>query len=618
MSPPLSRPRKTFLVIVSAGCLALPLLQAGCDGDADAADREVREHLAAAQEQAEAGVSAAPGVPEAYKKAVAVGAASPVAKVEALTRLADAERDRAVALMAEADRLEAEMLRLAGASNQQAARIQSNNTLAAGLAQLEPTKATQAIEQQRGAALGEQNPVWIEHETGPIHAQKGLEDQAGQLEGSIAELEGQSKDMAAQRSKRVGEAEQLEKQSDQAQGAQSAELFNQSVDARKQAADLGVQVEALDAKLLPLRQDLERVQANRQTIAKTIEMFGGQLQLTRQNWAKVQEQIAELQKLNQQIHGGANETAPAANTTAAAAPVAPSIVGKLRQINERVAQIDAKRSEAESLLKGALEKTGAAASSAATLVGSMSAQMSEQGAAQRPERTAWQRLSELHNPSRFKLRQATLQILLADIYRARAANLAVRANLQQVLAAALQPAKLSVPPEAGGANLKAESDAAKAASLAQYGEAETVLRDVIEASRSNDMMGEASKGAQLMQLVRLYAQAQADPQMAGSLAASARQLAAAGEQVNLPASALPSFVQDALELRAPPATGPATRPAGPALPAGGTAPAPGSPDPATNPGDAPPGTVTPPPAPSPETGSQPAPVAAPQPPPAAP
>ena len=87
-----------------------------------------------------------PNIPDAYQKAAGVANASPAAKVEALTRLAGAERDRAVALMAEADRMDAELLRFIGSTNRQAVRIQSNNTVVAGLSALEPTKARQATE----------------------------------------------------------------------------------------------------------------------------------------------------------------------------------------------------------------------------------------------------------------------------------------------------------------------------------------------------------------------------------------------------------------------------------------------------------------------------------------
>src|SRR5204863_9022910 len=98
----------------------------------------------------------------------------------------------------------------------------------------------------------------------------------------------------------------------QAQGQQSAELFGQSVDSRRQAADLSVQIEALEAKMMPLRQDLERTQAQQQAVAKTVETFGGQLQATQQGWQKVEAQVVELQNVNKQIlSSGGNEAAAA-------------------------------------------------------------------------------------------------------------------------------------------------------------------------------------------------------------------------------------------------------------------------------------------------------------------
>ena len=292
MSLPLIRLQKSFPVLLCASCLCLPLAQAGCDSGADGGDKQVRENLSEGEQKREAGISAAPAVPEGFKKAAAVANASPAAKVEALTRLAEAQRERAAALMAEADRLDVEMLRVVAAANRQAARIQSNNTLVAGLSRQEPAKVTQAIEQLRNAAQGADKPVWVEHESGSLQALKGLEEQSTQLQGQIAQLEGQQKDLATQRAKLIADAEQLEKQSDAAKGQQSTDLFNQSVDARRHAADLSVQADALEAKLLPLRQDLERTQANQQALAKAVEAFGTQLQSTQQGWQKIQEQIA--------------------------------------------------------------------------------------------------------------------------------------------------------------------------------------------------------------------------------------------------------------------------------------------------------------------------------------
>jgi hypothetical protein len=121
-----------------------------------------------------------------------------------------------------------------------------------------------------------------------------------------------------------------------------------------------------------------------------------------------------------------------------------------------------------------------------------------------------------------------------------------------------------------------------------------------------------------MQLVRLYAQAQADPQLASNFASQARALAAQGEQVQMPTTALPPVVQEALDLRAPatqPARGATTQPAGAATP-GATAPGTATPG-TTTPGTATPGTATPgttpgatPGATTPDAGDQPAPAGA--------
>jgi hypothetical protein len=209
---------------------------------------------------------------------------------------------------------------------------------------------------------------------------------------------------------------------------------------------------------------------------------------------------------------------------------------------------------------------------------------------------------DLHNPSRFKLKQATIQVLLADLYRGRAAELAALQDMTQLLTAALQGAQLQVPQEAAARNYQAEFEAAHKASLDTYKEAETLLTEVVEGSRSGDLAGDAARAGHLMQLVRMYAQAQADPQAGPGILANAKRMALQGDQVNVPVDSLPLFIQDALELRTP-TTGPTTRGAGATPPAGtgaGTPATPPSPAPGT--GDAPA------PAPAPGAGETPAPA----------
>ena len=89
-----------------------------------------------------------------------------------------------------------------------------------------------------------------------------------------------------------------------------------------------------------------------------------------------------------------------------------------------------------------------------------------------------------------------VDILLANLYRSRASDPDLRANMVQQLTAALQPADLKVPTEAGGADLASQRDAARQASLGLYGESEQLLGEVVEASAGGgDMVQTAAKAA---------------------------------------------------------------------------------------------------------------------------
>src|SRR4029450_12227860 len=96
-------------------------------------------------------------------------------------------------------------------------------------------------------------------------------------------------------------------------------------------------------------------------------------------------------------------------------PMAPSIAGKLAQLNALVAEIESRRTEAEGLLKSALGHTKDAGATAASLVRDLRSQLSGANNAQRPERKAWEQMTALNNPSRFKLKQATLDLARAAL-----------------------------------------------------------------------------------------------------------------------------------------------------------------------------------------------------------
>src|SRR4051812_26760943 len=87
MYQPLIRLHKSFPAVVTVCLLSLPLLQAGCEGDVDAADKQVRQQLSEGAQKTDAAVTSAPTVPAAYKQAAGVTKASPAVRVEALLRV---------------------------------------------------------------------------------------------------------------------------------------------------------------------------------------------------------------------------------------------------------------------------------------------------------------------------------------------------------------------------------------------------------------------------------------------------------------------------------------------------------------------------------------------------
>ena len=355
-------------------------MQSGCDNSSDRADRKVQEQidqsLAHATPKGEL-----PVVPTALTSAASDRNASPAVRAETNSWLAQAEVRRAAALLDRASREELAARRLISEINRLTARLQSNAAVIAGLQNLQPTQERAALEQHRGEIQGAKDPVWKKHETGALPGLKAVNERLASLQEQIGKLEQQSKDTAGQRGRLLAEAERLERESEGAAGQQSVDLYNRSTEARKKAADMGVQIDAVEAKLLPLRQDLQLAQGEKQQLTKAVEAFESRLQGTEESWKKVQQQIEALNALSKSLVGpnpgepqtppanfpaaeqaGASEdsstpapaTGPASRPAAkSGAPLSPgSLAGKLRWLSHLSKSVEAERTEAEGLLKG--------------------------------------------------------------------------------------------------------------------------------------------------------------------------------------------------------------------------------------------------------------------------
>ena len=643
-SPRLRLQRKSLPLLTAAvSCVALLGPQLGCDNASSVADRKVEAQVDESRGAAAPREGELPAVPAVLNQAITNSAASPATRAETLAWLGQAEVQRASALLDRAGRDEVAARRLISEINRLTARLQSNATVIAGLQKLEPSKERAALQETRGAIQGEQDPVWIKHETGALPALKGVEERLAALQDQIGKLEQQSKDLAGQRSRQLAEAERLERQSEEAKGQQSVDLFNQSAAARKKAADLGVQVDGLEAKLVPLRQDQQLAQNEQQQLTKAVQAFDARLQGADQNWKTVQQQIEALNALSKAIVGpnpnepaappddaaagagaggdaGASAAPAGGEEASAAAPAAPkpatrpggggaaaaawvtptSLAGKLRWLSHISKSIETQRGEAETLLNSALTHYKTAGDAARSLQDSLSKQMNAAGASQRPEKPSWQRLADLHNPSEYKLKQGAVQLMLAGLARDRAALLAARANVAKTLGPVLQANKVPAPPELAENNVEPQVAAAREASKKAYEEADALLTDVVE-NKSGDAMTRAARAGHALRLAGLYGRAQlaagSNPQEAAQWIAKAKQLATSAEGDLPAAAALPAVIQDVLELRAPPTT----TPPGGRAPGTPPAPAPTIRTPPTTPAPAPAPTTPTPAAPTPDT-----------------
>jgi hypothetical protein len=656
MSSPLNRlhvplPLKSS-VLLTAACLCLAAPQLGCENASGKADKTVEAQVDESRGQRTAS-GELPAVPASLTSAANNTQASPATRAETLALLGQSEVQRAAALLGRADREEVAARRVIAEINRLGARLQSNNVVVAGLQKLEPTPERTALQEHRGAVQGEKDTTWIKHETGSLPALKGVEERLTKLQDDIAKLEEQSKNLAGQRSRLIAEAERLERESEGVESKRSVELFNQSANARKKAADLGVQVDVIQAKLVPLRQDQQLALSEQQLLNKAVQAFDARLQGTEENWKLVQKQIDDLQAASKALVGpvpnepaappaefasaaggaaGAQPEAegaavPAAAATPArgpttrpsaaraggAAPAGPavpvSLAGKLRWLSSLTKSIETQRGDAEALLTSALSHYTAAGTAASSLAADLQKQMGVAGANQRPEMPSWKRLSELHNTSEYRLKQAAAHLMLAGLQRDRASLLAARSSTAKAIAPAIQAAKVAAPLELAEQNVEAEVAKARDASAASYKEADELLNGIVEA-KNNDAMIRAAKAAHELRLASLYGQAQLaagyKPDLAAQLMKQAKQVAAQGmETVEVAPTALPAFLQDVLEIRpATPATAPA-RTAATATPATATpAPAPGTSTPAPGTETPAPGTETPAPeqpAPAPDT-----------------
>lgn len=156
-----------------------------------------------------------------------------------------------------------------------------------------PDAALAEIDKTVTLVRGEGQQGWTVAEDVTLPTATTMQAKANELKDKIAEIQRTLSGLKPKHAEAVASARQLQEQSKDAKGEQAVALFKQSVDGRKQANELAIQIEQTEASLVSLEQDLAVAESQTQQYAQTIEQFAGQRDVLEKGWRGVSAQIEQ-------------------------------------------------------------------------------------------------------------------------------------------------------------------------------------------------------------------------------------------------------------------------------------------------------------------------------------
>jgi hypothetical protein len=547
--------------------LALPALAVlgGCDTDSGKADKAVSDDLAQA---ASSNTNTADGQKKAHAaldSAVKVQGASLTLQLQTKAELADAElrlaQDGAVSVARNTSQID----RLVDEIGQLNDAVAADNRLATALGQYEPTKILDRLKAQSTALAGsDEKPDWMTTDAGTLPSQAAADKAAAALQQQIDQLNQQIKTDTDQRTDLITKADQFNRQSEQAQGKASVDLFVQGADARQQAADLGAKLEGEQSQLARAQADLAVQQGEQASVKAAAAAVDERTAATNQTWTATQEQ-ARLVKAHAASLLGDESAVP----VTAGKPGPATIAAKSAELARLLKENRALRSEVESHYNNAVGFYKDAYDLATKLM----AQLSDPAHTERPERTdkaAWDVERAATDPSKFRYLQATVQLDRAEFYARAAAEAKGVADVIGAVRPVLEAASLTVPPGLDDSHGDAPVAVTNARKVAMDGFKEVV--DNLTNVTNGAAPAEVKQGADVLTMFAQYgwsvllASAGDANEAAGHLQAAqtARENAAnlPGTMPPLPAALMPPATSGG-----PAAAEPAATPAAPTAPA---------------------------------------------------
>jgi hypothetical protein len=282
----------------------------GCDSETDRANKEIDKAVqGTATEHGDAAISA-------LSKVASQAKASAIASANAKVALAHAEADQARVLLRDVARDELGISRLLSEMGEIAEQVKRSNTLVASYETLSKQAiagVSKDIAAQQAAVQGKAaEDTWkLDGDAGELPALSNANARAEKLAPQIQELETKKADLLKQKTAADAKASDLLKQSKRKSGKESLNLFTQSAQQSKAAADTATEIAKVDHELMKLQQDLELAKAQSAQLDATSKEFAARIEENQKSQAELDALVEAHRALAKAlVYGDGSQPAP--------------------------------------------------------------------------------------------------------------------------------------------------------------------------------------------------------------------------------------------------------------------------------------------------------------------
>jgi hypothetical protein len=485
---PLPAPRFTTWTILAAAAFGV-CANSGCnrlDSEASQSERHVDDVARQALEKEEA------QQPQLYGQAATdVTGKSDVAVAHARQLQAQAEYNAGTQMMRqatnEASALSMQMIDI----DHLLSTIQTSNALVVGYGKYDSTPIKQQASKEIAAVRGSATQdAWVAGEH-PVPSLSSVKQTISKLQGEIRQKQDQIETLTKQRVADLRKAEDLSEKADKATGEAWVNIYKQSSNLRKEAADISTHIDNITAAIAPLKVDLGIAQSEQQIAEGAIKGIHTQAIGAEKNFADLSQSVHVQEPVERQVYD---------NASTGQKEGAASLKGQLEALVDQAAKLQTTWDAAAKLLSDSAEHFAAAQAAAESLQVKLQGRAVEiQGDV--PEKAAWDQLIHVYSANGFRYDRGVALQTLGMLCTDEISSLKQLADLKTRAADILQAAKLTVPSNLSSADYDAAIKQATDTGKESFTRADDLFQNVSNAPVAS---AEQKNGGRVARVLELY------------------------------------------------------------------------------------------------------------------